>query len=144
MLLRSRTHTECLFTALSRSFCNSVTEKQSGRKFEVEPWFVTLLPSATVGLLLQTQSRFRGYRAPKRPQNAMLCHRFKLLHVLPSSSVTRLLVGRGMMVMQFPRAPAAALELSFLDQMAVWLCWNTAECCLSPTGPPHWTPLSYC
>lgn len=35
----------------------SVTEKESGRKFEValEPWFVALLRNVTVGLWLQTE-----------------------------------------------------------------------------------------
>lgn len=36
----------------------SVTEKESGRKFEValEPWCVALLPNVTVGLWLQTEA----------------------------------------------------------------------------------------
>lgn len=55
----------------------SVTEKESGRKFEVAQ-----LPNVTVGLWLQTESsRFRERRAPQRPQNALLSHQVKLLHV---------------------------------------------------------------
>lgn len=103
----------------------SVTEKESGRKFEValEPWFVALLPNVTVGLWLQTEAA-----DPESEEHTsvprMLCSRTSLsCFMLPSAQLQlhrgQFVRGRGMTVMQLSKAPAAILELilSFLDQV---------------------------
>lgn len=130
----------------------SVSEKESGRKFEVElePRFVTQLPSVTVGCCCKQNKwirRVNGTRASSecsdlssRLVQAALLHR----SVLPVRGERN----DSDAVVQGHSCRPGTQTLVFSDQKAVWFCWNTAEPegCLS--APPPYSvdpgPLSYC
>lgn len=86
----------------------SVTEKESGRKFEV-----ALLPNVTVGLWLQTEAA-DSESEEHSSVPTMLCSRTSFTcFMLPSAPLQlhQFVRGRGMTVMQLSKAPAATLEL---------------------------------